>query len=477
MTKMRKLFLLLCATLCASPGVWGQELSVSIFPAETTGSIRALNGTNNGPVATKDWQTNTATNRSAKWFKAAGIPYMRPHDASLHVGYGGHHTVDISAIFPDFSKDVNNPDSYDFHFTDEYLGLTRFCGAEIFFRLGQSIEHGSKKYGIYPPKDYKKWAQICEHIIRHYNEGWANGFHWDIRYWEIWNEPDLDSPQDRWMTDPLCWGGSEEEFFRFYCVAAKHLKKCFPELLIGGPAVTTGYIAWIDKFLGTLEREKAPLDFFSWHRYSTKPASYAKKSAVVDSLLKAHGFSRAESILDEWNYQVSWSETSPESARLRQTEVAAAFVMATLITCQNKTSVSKMMFYDYRPNTTFHITDYLSNNPTKSYYALYNWGKLLRLGGTQARADVSSEQLYAAAVKGDDGTIALLLCRYTNDLNEVYSQRVSISIAGRELKETTGLLTDSCFTNSEVPVAAEKGCLSVDLEPRSFIYICIPPDK
>jgi hypothetical protein len=55
--------------------------------------------------------------------------------------------------------------------------------------LGASIEHGEKK-GTYPPQDYAKWARICEHIILHYTKGWANGFHYDITYWEIWNEPD-----------------------------------------------------------------------------------------------------------------------------------------------------------------------------------------------------------------------------------------------------------------------------------------------
>ncbi|MBI4578450.1 MAG: hypothetical protein HY718_02035 [Planctomycetes bacterium] len=40
-------------------------------------------------------------------------------------------------------------------------------------------------------KDFAKWAKICVNIIRHYNEGWADGFHYNIRYWEIWNEPNV----------------------------------------------------------------------------------------------------------------------------------------------------------------------------------------------------------------------------------------------------------------------------------------------
>ena len=27
-------------------------------------------------------------------------------------------------------------------------------------------------------------------VIKHYNSGWANGYHYNIKYWEIWNEPD-----------------------------------------------------------------------------------------------------------------------------------------------------------------------------------------------------------------------------------------------------------------------------------------------
>ena len=63
-----------------------------------------------------------------------------------------------------------------------------------------------------------KWAEICEHIIRHYNEGWADGFYYNIEYWEIWNEPD----------NSQMWTGTPEEFYELYRVAANHLKSCFP---------------------------------------------------------------------------------------------------------------------------------------------------------------------------------------------------------------------------------------------------------
>ena len=59
--------------------------------------------------------------------------------------------------------------------TDWYMDQLAEAGTEPFFRLGQKIEHWPKKYGIHPPPDFKKWAVICEHVIRHLNEGWAGG--------------------------------------------------------------------------------------------------------------------------------------------------------------------------------------------------------------------------------------------------------------------------------------------------------------
>ena len=49
-----------------------------------------------------------------------------------------------------------------------------------------------RAFHVFPPKDFQKWAEICEHIIMHYNEGWANGFHYGIKYFEVWFEPDVD---------------------------------------------------------------------------------------------------------------------------------------------------------------------------------------------------------------------------------------------------------------------------------------------
>lgn len=147
--------------------------TVKVNFSKTEGKIKPMHAVNNGPVHkfAADQQIS-----NLEYYKEAGIPYARTHDASFYATYGGEHTVDVHAIFPDFTANPYEPDSYDFACTDEYLRVIDAAGTKTFYRLGSKIEHQIKKYGTVPPADFHKWAVVCEHIIRHYTEGWANGF-------------------------------------------------------------------------------------------------------------------------------------------------------------------------------------------------------------------------------------------------------------------------------------------------------------
>ena len=130
--------------------------------------------------------TSQATDTFFHYLTEAGIPYSRLHDVGGAFGNGKY--VDIPNIFRDFSADENDPASYEFTFTDLLLAQLDKAGVEPYYRLGVTIENAAhvKSYWIAPPTDYAKWARIAEHIIRHYTEGWADGFHYKITYWEIW---------------------------------------------------------------------------------------------------------------------------------------------------------------------------------------------------------------------------------------------------------------------------------------------------
>ena len=71
----------------------------------------------------------------------AGIPFSRLHDLASH--FNG--IVDIPFIFRDFNADPDDPDAYDFIFTDELMKALDSYGVEPFFRLGVSIENYRNK--------------------------------------------------------------------------------------------------------------------------------------------------------------------------------------------------------------------------------------------------------------------------------------------------------------------------------------------
>ncbi|MBR5539441.1 MAG: hypothetical protein IKU61_06035, partial [Clostridia bacterium] len=231
-------------------------LNINVDFSKEIGRIKPVNGVVGGP------KNAALLYNSSDLFREMNIPLCRMHD--LEFPYGSGEFCDIHCIFKNFDADENDPANYDFDMTDAYIAVCRDVGAKILYRLGESIDHGHIKKYSHPPKDFAKWARICEHIIMHYNEGFANGYNWGIEYWEIWNEPDLDITRQK--GNEACWSGTVEQFYDFFEIAARHLKGRFPHLKIGGPAVC-GREEWGKAFIHEMGKRNAPLDFFSWHKY------------------------------------------------------------------------------------------------------------------------------------------------------------------------------------------------------------------
>ena len=381
-----------------------------IFNTEKTfGNFKILNATNGGPWHKRHADDQYRTNLED--YKKARIPYSRNHDSGVCGIYGGPYSHDITCIFPDFNADPNSPASYDFACTDEAILVCLEAGTETFFRLGQTIEHHIKKHGTIPPKDFNKWAVICEHIIRHYNERWADGYNLGIEYWEIWNEPDLD-PDD--SPNKRCWGGTKEEFFIFYETAAKHLKICFQNLKIGGPALAYNE-EWAEDFLKRAKENNIPLDFFSWHIYATEPKQIISKANTIKLLLSKYGFGEIESILNEWNYVKGWGNEFIYSIENIIGIKGAAFMMSVISEAQ-KSNIDMLMYYDTRPSTFNGVFDYYTYKPLKGYYPLY-WYSLFYELETEIRASDSPENIYSIAGIDKNGKITAVITNYSDNDN------------------------------------------------------------
>ena len=381
-------------------------MNVKINPAAKLGALKPMNAVNNGPLRAHKADQDQ---NNFEEYKAARIPFARTHDASIFYSYGGEHTVDVSNIFPDFDADPEVAENYDFALTDFYLKSIVDAGTEPFFRLGNKIEHWVKKYGIYPPKDFNKWAVICEHIIAHYTEGWADGFNWTIRYWEIWNEPDGYG---------FCWMGTPEQFYELYTITAKRLKARFPHLRIGGPAVCWCNEPWLRPFFTKLRDENVPLDFYSWHNYTTSVQTVRDNIKKHRALLDEFGFTSTESILNEWNYVRSFSGEQWTYSLDQEKRIKGAAFMSAVMTMSQREPVDMLMYYDARLNSGMNgIFSTSTYKPIKGYYVVNAWSDLNELG-TEIEAKSDVPDIYVVAAE-NDGNVMAMLTYYTDDDNAV----------------------------------------------------------
>ena len=342
------------------------------------------------------------------YFTEANMTSCRTHDINV---------TDMHRIFPDFSKDVNDESSYNFEECDKILAAIIDAGMEPFFRFGISWSDPEKsREHLQPPEDYDKWAEICEHIILHYNEGWADGFNYDIEYWEIYNEPDCQPEAE----NNNFWQGTPEEFYRLYDVTAKHLKSKFPDLKIGGygscgfyaltktNAVNTGsssqnqyFITFFEDFLDYISEHETPMDFFTWHSYTTTWKNEQYISYVREKLEEA-GYGDTEIIIDEWNFNPTENDKIDRRYGANQTSM--------LIMFQNE-GVDMAHYYcaNYWPESV-HAGMFLKDkSPSSAYYGFWAFGQMYELGYQAEIKNIRlQEDLYALAATGENGQALLV---------------------------------------------------------------------
>jgi hypothetical protein len=367
-----------------------QRISFTVDLATLLPNIRPLHGVNNGPIAFGGLVDLSAFHRELR------IPFVRLHDPQ----WPNPAVVDIPTIFPRFEADPADPASYYFARTDDYIASIIATGAQIIYRLGTSIEHTARKYHTHPPADFDKWADICLHIIRHYNEGWAEGFRHGIRYWEIWNEPEIGAPM---------WSGTLKEYLRLYAITARAIKAHDSALKVGGPAAAYPLGPFLEQFLAWCNAERLPLDFCTWHTYTADPHELKSRSEHVRSLLDRYGYLESESHLNEWNYRFTFKglEDRRRSYEEMQGTPGASFVAATLMLLQD--SPIDVANYYTGDTSWFGLFDPYGV-PRKTYYAFKAFVRLLE---TPQRVSCvllpSDEKVVACAAMSEDGKLLRVL--------------------------------------------------------------------
>lgn len=425
--------------------------NIKVDFSKNTGEIKPLHG-----VCCAPYVRSAGPNQAQidKYFKEAKIPYCRLHDCCGP--YGGTYYVDVPNIFRDFDADENDEANYDFHYTDEYVKAIQDSGCEAYYRLGVTIEWGSKKYTSMPPSDFAKWARICEHIIMHYNKGWANGFEFNIKYWEIWNEPENPGSD----LGKCQWGGTKEEFFDLYRTASLHLRKCFPEIKIGGyggcgfyaitrddiPESHKEFVTYFTDFLEMVSKENLPLDFYSWHIYTGDELELLAHAKYVRETLDKYGLKDTESHLNEWNIHAEGRGFTS-----KHTLEGASFNAAVLSMLQNTNYIDMAMYYCFssaaRYNGFINQNDGTIDPPWYSYVA---FGELYGLKNA-ASVEVEGEHIYvSAAIDGDKA--AVLISNYKNEDSEIALDLKAVpensTVHVLRIREGENLEEDFTFTAS-----------------------------
>lgn len=339
-----------------------------------------------------------------EYFKPLQIPIIRAHDLPHHDP--GLHPCDLDHIFPIETADPSKRENYDFSVTDEYVRMVyNDLGTKIMWRLGSSIENMDEyHYETHPPKSNKAWAESAANVIEHYTNGKWDGFHYDIEYWEIWNEPD----------NKHCWTGTQEEFFDLYITAATYLKKRFPHLKIGGPALCSSRNKWVKPFIEACAEAEAPLDFFSYHGYVYKEGDDSGMVHSADELrgwLDAAGFTKTEIFYDEWHPINGWTNTVTKLTPDR------ACLTASIMLGFQDVPIDKAFFY----TATSSRWGVISNGKLEPvYYTIKAVGDL-RAHPTRIGLKSSNMPDGARALAGIDekGDVDILLATYKSGKREI----------------------------------------------------------
>jgi hypothetical protein len=247
------------------------------------------------------------------------------------------------------------------------------------------------------------------------------------------------------------WNGAPEEYCRLYDVTAKHLKKRFPGIKVGGYALATfAFIHYprgkdrgadhlrdfFEGFFAYIREHRSPIDFFSWHCYYP-----TKKVAEFDRALHERlvelGYGELEVHLNEW-------DPFPEEFG---TGHHGAEVAATMIAMQNGYT-DKLFIYDMRKSNApycplFHS---VSHKPLQAYYVFVAFNKLYELG-TQVKLTCDTEELYALAAS-HNGKHAILLSNLTDKEQPLTIEGVDLSGARFHVIDNERLLSWAPSANS-----------------------------
>ena len=235
------------------------------------------------------------------------------------------------------------------------------AGLDVFLTVvgidGDSHKKNAETEGhiLKPPSDVDRWAKDLARDVKQLVKRGVN-----VRYIEIWNEPDM----------PSEWDGSRQEFATFFAKCGATLRsELGSEYRIGGPGMASGWGLGMDYFeiiLDECKKYQFKPDFLSWHHYGSFATDneFLKTPSLLQEMAEKRGLGSPVPVLSEWNVSLP----SPVAKGI-DNNVGAAFYSAL---------VSSLLF-----------------TPTK--HALYFF---LQDGSWETKEDFAQESVGAFTLRG-----------------------------------------------------------------------------
>jgi hypothetical protein len=241
------------------------------------------------------------------------------------------------------SRGVGGEFSYDWQVVDRALDDVRrlklvgyisidaapqLLGGSVAPFSGQMLRTGRPFQSPFPPdvpRDLDAFGKMVRDLVHHVVVERRQR----VRYWGVWNEPDLD----------VFWKGTPDDYLRLYDVVARAVKSVDPRLQVGGPESAAWDLRLAETFVEHAARGNVPLDFFSWHYYSGNLGELSEVAARMQALARQNGLPRVPRlVVGEWAWQAAnlpqtgarpWAERS-----FFVNDWAAAFAASSLMEMQ-----------------------------------------------------------------------------------------------------------------------------------------------
>lgn len=222
-----------------------------------------------GKVFPSGWKICVGTGRLGLALQKEYLDALKTIQENIGFSYiRGHGLLcDDVGIYREDAVDGEAKPFYNFTYIDRIIDSWLELGIRPFVELGfmpEKLASGEQtlfywKGNVTPPKDYEKWSQLIQAVLRHFLSRYGEE---EVLRWpfEVWNEPNMKS----------FWKDADmQEYFKLYKVTAEAVKAVDSRLKVGGPAICGGSDRWITAFLNFCYEQKAPLDFVSRHAYTS----------------------------------------------------------------------------------------------------------------------------------------------------------------------------------------------------------------